>query len=155
VDEGHTEVRVTLIARRNLTVVVDGVRVHVKERRSPPQWPAITCAVGGASISPRRAEIRLDGFAQPTVAWVGEGDQHGQPPPTFSISESEAEMIHLWAYAESAWVEWTAELLVLVDGQRRIIEISDSGNPFITVGSPKAAHHVWLSGSDKWEPAIS
>jgi hypothetical protein len=154
VDERLTQLRVTLTARHDLVVVVDGLRVRVRNKQDVPRWRAITCAVGGADISPRRADIRLSDFAQPTVSWL---DDAGSPigMPTFSLSESEAEMIHVWAHVGEEWVEWAAELLVLVNGHRQTIEISDAGRPFITTGSASAvSSHMWISGSDEWHPAI-
>lgn len=153
VDEAVTQIRLTLTARRELVVVVDGLRVRIHARLQTPEWRVIRCAVGGADITPRRAEIQLSGFDPPTFSWI---DDNGDAvvSPAFSVSASEAEMVHIWAYVEDEWVEWTAELLVLVDGQRRVIEISDRGRPFITSGSAAAAsHHTWASGGD-WESPV-
>lgn len=153
VDERLTQLRVTLTARRELLVVVDGLRVRIEKRKPVPPWRAISCTVGGADISPRRAEIRLSDFGQPTFSWVDGGGGTVQAP-TFSLSESEAEMIHIWAYVGDEWVEWTAELLVLVDGQRQTVAISDEGQPFITTGSESAASgHMWIGG-DEWHPPL-
>lgn len=155
VDEAVTQLRLTLTARREVLVVVDGLRVQVHKRSLAPTWRVITCAVGGADITPRRAEIQLSGFDPPTFSWMDEG---GDPivSPTFSVSASEAEMLHVWAWVDDEWVEWTAELLVLVDGQRKVIEISDEDRPFITSGSAGAiSHHMWASGGGRWEPPLS
>jgi hypothetical protein len=154
VDATLTQLRVTLTARQDLLVVVDGLRVHVRRRNPVPPWRAITCGVGGADIEPRRAEIRLSDFDRPTFTWLDQGGENDQAP-TFSLSESEAEMIHIWAYAGDEWVEWAAELLVIVDGHRRTVEISDGGRPFVTTGSAGAAsEHLWISGGDRWDPPI-
>lgn len=153
VDERLTQLRLTLTARQALLVVVDGLRVRIHRREPIPAWRAITCAVGGADISPRRAEIQLDGFTQPTFSWVSEGEDTGMP--TFSLSESEAEVIHIWARADTEWIEWTAELLVLVDGHREVVEITDEGRPFVTSGSEGAvSSHMWVSGGDAWQPPL-
>lgn len=155
VDETLTQLRVTLTARKDLLVVVDGVRVRVHARKHVPPWRSITCGVGGADVSPRRAEVQLSGFNPPTFSWVDEsGDVIAAP--TFSVSGSEAEMLHIWAYVEDEWVEWTAELLVLVDGRRQTIDINDRGRPFVTTGSQGAlSHHMWASGGDRWDPPLS
>jgi hypothetical protein len=155
VDAHLTQARITLTAKQELLVVVDGLRVNVHERKSVPPWRSVICAVGGASISPRRAEIRLSQADQPTVDWAaGDGDIVGIP--TFSVSSSEAEMLHVWAYVDDEWVVWTAELLVLVDGRRQVVNISNNGKPFVTSGSRGAAsEHMWASGSDRWVPPIA
>lgn len=154
VDEALTQLRITLTARQDLVVVVDGLRIRVKKRQPVPPWRAITCGVGGADVTPRRAEIQLSGFDPPTFSWIDEG---GDPAaaPTFSLSGSEAEMLHIWAYVGDEWVEWTAELLVVVDGHRQIVEISDNGQPFVTSGSAGAAsQHMWISGGNHWDPPL-
>jgi hypothetical protein len=153
VDEASTQLRVTLTARTDLLVVVDGLRVRVWKRQPVPPWRAISCAVGGADISPRRAEIQLSGFDPPTFSWYDPDDPI--QAPTFSLSASEAEMLHVWAHVADEWVEWTAELLVLVEGHRRTVEISDKGRPFVTSGAAGAAsRHIWASGGDRWEPPL-
>jgi hypothetical protein len=122
--------------------------------RQFPAWRAITCPVGGADISPRRAETRLSDFDPPTVTWLDDG---GDPmsAPTFSLGAGEVEMLHLWAYVGDEWVEWSAELLVLVDGNRRQVEITDGGRPFITAGSAgTASQHAWYSWERRWDPPL-
>ncbi|MDQ6945727.1 MAG: hypothetical protein M3256_05495 [Actinomycetota bacterium] len=155
VDSHLTQVRITLTAKQALLVVVDGLRVNVHSRKSVPPWRSVICAVGGASISPRRAEIRLSQADPPTVEWAaGDGDVVGVP--SFSVSTSEVEMLHVWAYVEDEWVEWTAELLVLVDGHRQVINISNNGKRFVTSGAAGAAsEHMWVSGSDHWVPPLA
>jgi hypothetical protein len=153
VDESLTQLRVTLTARKDLTAVVDGLRVRVRERRPVPAWRSITCPAGGADISPRRAEVRLSDFDPPIVSWVDEGAPIHVP--TFSLTAGETEMLHVWAYAGDEWVEWTAELLAIVDGQRKVIEISEGGHPFVTTGAAGASsQHMWLSWERRWEPPI-
>jgi hypothetical protein len=152
VDEAMTQVRVTLSANEDLNVVVDGLRARVHSRKPVPRWRHVICAVGGADITPKRAEIALDDYAQPIIRWVNEGGE-ALPTPTFTLSGSESEMIHVWARSRSEWIEWTAELLLIIDGQRQIIPISDNGDPFITTAAEGAAsQHIWAGGS--WEPHL-
>jgi hypothetical protein len=155
VDEGLTQVRVTLVARRDLVVVVDALRVRVHRRQPAPAWRQIMCAVGGADITPRRVEVRLSDFDPPSPTWIS-ADGEIVRAPTFTLSGDEAEMLHIWAYvAEDEQVEWTAELLTLVDGQRVIVEVSDGGRPFVTAGSAAACStHVRASGGADWTPAL-
>ncbi len=141
VDEALTQLRITLTGRKDLLVVVDGLRVRVHARKAVPPWRLITCGVGGADVTLRRAEVQLTGFDPPTFSWLDEGGEV-IAAPTFSLSGSEAEMLHIWAYAEDEWVEWTGELLVLVDGHRQVIEVNDGGHPFVTAGSRECAAHV-------------
>lgn len=157
VDEALTQLRVTLTARKDLLVVVDGVRVRVHARKAVPPWRAITCGVGGADVSPRRAEVRLSGFDPPTFEWIDESGE-SIAAPTFSLSGSEAEMLHVWAYVEDEWVEWAAELLVLVDGRRQTININDGRRPFVTTGSQGASSSsalMWAAGGNRWDPPLA
>jgi hypothetical protein len=151
-DESHH--RVTLIARRDVLVVVDGLRVRVHRREQSPGWRSIICGVGGAGVSPRHARIELSGFDPPMTYWIDEdGDQIA--PPRFSLSATEVEMLHISANVGDEWVEWTIELLVLVDGQRKVIEISDGGRPFVIAGAAAATgHHMWVSGGSSWDPPL-
>ena len=97
-------------------------------------------------------EIRLSDFDPPTVTWLDDGGDP-VPAPTFSLGAGEVEMLHLWAYVGDEWVEWTAELLVLVDGDRRHVEITDGARPFITAGSAgTASQHAWYSWERRWDP---
>lgn len=156
IDEAQTQLRVTLVARKDLVVVVDGVRVRVHKRTAAPPWLAIQCMVGGASVTPRRGEIDFTLFDPPLVDWLDEsGDRI--PAPTYSLSDSDVEVVHLWAnVGESELVEWTAELLLLVDGQRLVVTIADGGRPFVTAGAGNAiSSHSRASGSASgWQPPI-
>jgi hypothetical protein len=152
VDESITQVRVTLSAKEDLNVVVDGLRAHVHSRKPVPPWRHVICAVGGADITPKRAEIALDDFAQPVIQWLNEGCE-AVSAPTFSLSGSESEMLQFWARSRSEWIEWTAELFLIVDGQRKVIPIDDTGDRFITTGAEGAtSQHMWAAGS--WQPPL-
>lgn len=155
VDEEMTQIRITLTARDNLLVVVDAVRVKVHHRKASPAWRSIVCAAGGASVTPRRGEIDLSLFDPPVVEWLDEdGDAVGMP--TFSLTKSEAEVLHLWVkVAAHEWVEWSAELLVIVDGERQVVPITDKGKPFVTAGAGNAAsQHMSTSGASEWSPPL-
>lgn len=155
VDQTQTQVRVTLTARKDLMVVVDGLRVRVHRRQDVPPWRSMVCGVAGADLAPRRAEIRLSDFEPPVVYWL---DHNGDSVTTvqFSLAEDDVEMLHIWAYsADTEWVEWTAELLVLVDGKRRMVPIGDPAKPFVTSGGDgTASQHMRLSGGDEWNPPL-
>lgn len=156
VDSTQTQLRLTLTARKSLLVVVDGLRVKIHDRRPVPSWRHVICGVGGADISPRRAEIELSGFDPPTVFWQDPEADGPVSAPTFSLAADEAEMLQIWAnVGDDEWVEWTAEVLVLVDGNRRVVDISDDGKPFVTSGSAGAvSEHQRISGGGEWGPPI-
>ncbi len=153
VDALLTYVKLTLTARSDVTVVVDALRPRIAERRAVPAWRHLQCAVGGASITPRRAEVRFGDFAQPVFSWVDQSGDHVSAP-SFSLSGSDVEELHLWAWSDREWISWTADLLLLVDGKRRVIAISDNGRPFVTTGVEGAVStHSWSSGA--WTPPLA
>lgn len=149
---GMTEAEITLTAGTELTVVVDGVRAKVVRRGQPPAWTHLICGVGGADITPRHLRIELDGFDTPTTSFV---NQDGQSVrwPRLSLSKGEAEKLYMVAKTRSYDVEWTAEVLAIVNGKRRIFTIDNNGKPFRTCGTEGLPTHVWY-GSGEWEPPL-
>lgn len=156
VDQDLTQLRITLTARKDLLVVVDGLKVTVHARKPVPPWRTLECGAGGADIAPRRAEIQLTGFDPPTVSWLDDDGEYVDAV-SFSVGAGEVEMLHLWAYpGDDEWVEWTAVLFALVDGKRKEIPIGDPAKPFVTTGgSGSVSYHVRAGGSDaEWSPPI-
>jgi hypothetical protein len=74
----------------------------------------------------------------------------------FSLAADDVETLHIWAYSsEDECVEWTAELVAIVDGQRRVIPIGSATKPFVTSGSSGASSsHMRVSGGGEWSPPI-
>lgn len=155
IDQDLTQLRVTLTARKDLVVVVDGLRVRVQVRKVVPPWRSVVCGVGGADLSPRRAEIRLSDFDPPVVSWLDNEGEHVSSMQ-LSLAENDVEMLHIWAYSSGTeWVEWTAELLALVDGKRQVIPIGNRAKPFVTSGADGAAsYHMRVSGGSEWGPPL-
>jgi hypothetical protein len=155
IDQDLTQLRLTLTARKDLVVVVDGLRVRVHARRPAPAWRSVVCGTGGADLTPRRAEVRLSDFDPPVVYWL---DDEGESVDSmqFSLAADDVEMLHIWAYSsEDECVEWTAELLAIVDGQRKVIPFGSATKPFVTSGSSGASSsHMRVSGGGEWSPPI-
>lgn len=114
-------------------------------------WAVNHFAPGAADITPRHLRIDLDGFGVPTTSWVDpEGDTITQQ--RLSLSKGQAEKLLVIASAQSMDIEWTAELLALVNGKRRIFQINDKGKPFRTCGSSGLRAHEWLGSA--WRPPL-
>ena len=78
VDARDTEIRVTLTAATDTTVVIDGLRAQIVKREAPPGWPVVLCAAaGGADLTYRGVHVDLDGFATPTTHFL----PRTAPPP--------------------------------------------------------------------------
>ena len=149
VDANETHLRVSLVGATDLTVVVDGLRARVHDASEPTGQVAV-CAAGGADITSRHFQIRLDHYDPPSTAFV---DQDGRyiPMPAFKLAKGEVEMLHVVAYAEYARVEWTGELLAVVNGKRQIIPLRPStGGHFITSATEglEARSHIGDGWSD-------
>jgi hypothetical protein len=128
-DGWYTELEITLVGASSATVVLDDLRVKTVSRREPTGI-ALNCLVGGADITPRSLVVDLD-FEPGVVTYEDDG---GEPAGAFSFSlvKGEVERFHVRA-STSARVEWTAELLLLVDGRRQTIALTDNGQPFRTI----------------------
>jgi putative Ca2+/H+ antiporter (TMEM165/GDT1 family) len=146
----QTHILVTLGAYHDRVVVIDGVDVKVHSQRPNEGYRFLLCPVGGADITPRRIEITLAAFPGAITVFL---DEHGEriATPTLAISSSEAERFHVWATAAAGVVEWSAELRLLVDGERRTAAISNHGRPFCT-GAASGEQHIWTGTA--WSPPL-
>jgi hypothetical protein len=149
---GMTEAEITLTAGTDLTIAIDGIRAKVVRRGTPPSWVHLLCAVGGADITPRHIRIELDTFDPPTTSFI---DEEGQPAkwPRLSLTKGELEKLHVMAEARAEDVEWTAELLTIVNGKRRNFTIDDKGKPFRTCATEGLPTYGWY-GVSGWEPPL-
>jgi hypothetical protein len=144
VDVRDTEVRVTLIAATDRTVVINGLRPQIVKREPPPPWPVVLCAAaGGAELTYRGMHVDLDGFGTPTAHFVAQDGTQAQRPPVISVRAGEAEMFHITGHAEYEYIEWVAEVLLIVDGQRKTVTIDDDGEPFRTCGKDLRQWYRW------------
>lgn len=134
-DADLTRLRLTFSTTSEAVVVLSAFRTKVKGRSAPePAWQVLRCATGGASMTVRHVRIDLDLFDTPTTQFVSELGE-AIAAPVLSLKKDEAETFDVQAYASSMVVDWTLELLVIVNGKRKTIEISDDGMPFTTCGT--------------------
>jgi hypothetical protein len=125
------------------SVVINRVTV------APPRGLAIAAGVGGQPVTVRHVRVSLDDPAPITT--YGDDGQEQARSFGFVIGRQEREVFHLVATTHASRVEWTAELVLLVDGRRRRFRISDSGASFRTSGSEGLDKYFW-SGS-AWRKA--
>jgi hypothetical protein len=145
--------KVTIQARKDVSILIEGVNVRQNEPKKPEQIGGyiLRCpAPGGASIAPHRIEASLDwGGGTGTSTWL---DQSGQPiqPKQLTLSSGEFEQFQIWVTTEEGWHEWWLELILLSEGRNMVFPICAQDNrPFITVGRRELLERIWSNG--QWE----
>jgi hypothetical protein len=89
VDAYMTQLKVTLQAKTDVAVIVEGLRIS--HHKKPVETGLIlTRATGGADLDPRRFNIDLDWRNPPVVTFVGAG---GQPAATPSMKLSAGDLV--------------------------------------------------------------
>ena len=131
-DVGVTYVRIVLQGRTRANVLIEG-RILVKNRLPAIPGPYEDCTQVGGDFAVSR-DVRVD-LEDPNLRWeyyvLG---QRQDGPFLLSITEGASEVIDLQVYARTALFEWTAELELLVDGERSVVPITDNGTVFRTSG---------------------
>jgi hypothetical protein len=144
-DRNTTELVVTLQGVADATVLVQGLRVTTLERASVAGI-VLQCPVGGASASPRTLLVDLDW--EPGVVTYQDRGGDSANPFSFTLTKGEVEGFYVSATSTRDACCWVAELLLVVNGKRRIIRLDDEGQPFRTSGSQGLPVFTW--NGDKW-----
>lgn len=146
-DADRTEVLVTVQGLEDAAVVIDGVRVWIVERL-PISGVTLRCLVGGADGYLRGLSIDLDADGLVLDLYPTDEDAP-RMPRSFTVAKGETERFYLVAEAGSGAYRWTADLILLVDGRREIVSITDDGDPFRTSGTDGLSERRWIG--DAWE----
>ncbi|MFE9426203.1 hypothetical protein ACFYNO_24965 [Kitasatospora sp. NPDC006697] len=142
-DAGQTTLKVTVQARDGISLIIEGVKLHVRAHRPVPEGGVVARArVGGASMNPRRIEINLDWNGVGSMSWL-DRDEHLAGPPSFTLAPGEIEQFHVWAQTREGYHEWELELLMVIDGHRHSQMINDGGKPFVTIGTTGQRVLAW------------
>jgi hypothetical protein len=120
------------------SVLIQGLKI-VEQERGPARGVALQCPVGGAAASPRSVHVQLD------CGLVTYSDPGGEvvKPFSFALKKGEVETFHISAESEHEAHCWTADLLLVVNGKRKIIRIDDNGQAFRTSGMDGLKVYVW------------
>jgi hypothetical protein len=102
-------------------------------------------------MTPQHIRIDLEGF-DPPITYVIDPAGNRVSLPRFSLSKGEAEKLHIIAEASKQDIEWTVELLTIVNGKRKILTIDDEGRPFRTCGTEGLPTHGWYF--NEWQPPL-
>lgn len=141
-DGGSSYFWITLQGRVDVPVVIDGIRPIVCSSvdAEDTDGVALWCAVGGGELGTVDWTIDLD-FEVAVPA------DSGTPR---SLTLRKGESVRLAVTAETQhFVEWTAEVLLIVDGARRVIKVDCNGEPFRTCGTKGRQCYEWNGG--EWE----
>ena len=147
-DAYESEIVVTIQGLDDAAVLIDGFRVHI-ESREPLTGVVLRCPVGGADGMRRGFVIDLDMggvYFDLNASWE-EGDKM---PRSFTVGKGETESFHVLARASNAAYRWTAEFLLVIDGKREIVDVTDDGDPFRTAGAEGLPEQFWWG--DHWGP---
>ena len=127
--------KVTIVARTASTVVLETPLIEQDTEPLPEGVGVLWPAPGGADVSPRRYDVRLDwGATTPMIVFRNE---HSPSPvaPSWKLGPGDVEQLQIWAWAEDALLHrWTMKLPLLIDGRRTMVSVSKNGEPFVTVG---------------------
>ncbi|MGW0231743.1 hypothetical protein ACWDWO_25835 [Actinopolymorpha singaporensis] len=144
-----TKLQVTIQAKKDVSVVIENVRVR-NRRTLIPKGVSVWCPAGGAELRARRFSVDLDEFRSPTVYFVGANDEI-EAPPALTLAAGEIERFHVWVRASSGWNEWVLELPLLVEGRRVSVPIKDGRKRFVTVGDDHGGRELFRQ-DERWIP---
>jgi hypothetical protein len=148
-DGGTTDVRVALRGNSDTTVLIAGLLIHLVER-TDPVGHAVQCPVGGVGIMTRSLRADLD--LEPCVVSYRDHRGNVAKPFAFTLSRGEVEVFHITA-ATADRCQWTAELHMIVNGERRTAYLDDDGEPFRTSGIAGLPTSRWSVGQQAWMDA--
>ena len=135
-DLGTSIARLTLVGTAPVTVVLETPEVTVSEEPLP-EGTKIFHPVGGATISPTAFNVDLDTFSSdhPIVHISAEGGETARGPLSWSLQKNEVEQILIRvSSARPSLIHWEARLPLLIDGERRFLEINDHTAPITFAG---------------------
>jgi hypothetical protein len=137
VDARTTKFQLTVQGRVPEAVLISSLRVKILGRERPVTGVPVVCPPA-AEAQFRAVSIDLDAIPPRVRYHSGEGKDFG-----FTVAEGETETFNVVASARKAHYRWEAELVVVVDGERRTLEIDDHGQPFETTAATSRAWWSW------------
>jgi hypothetical protein len=147
-DAWSTKVSVTLTCKQDVIVAVDALSVQMIDQHPVPAGTIVVRPTGGADIVPRGVEIDLDGMGNSAITYYRSEGGENLPSLSISVKPDEIERLQIEGRAAHSVCKWRAQLHLLVDGRRETVEISNGGQPFITVGQGDRPIYTW--NDDEW-----
>jgi hypothetical protein len=145
-DGGATDVRVSVWGSSPATVVIDGLLIQVVER-TDPTGHVLQSPAGGAGAPTRSLRVDLD--VEPCVVDYHDDLGNLVEPFVITLSPGDVEVFRITA-STTRRCRWTAELHVVVNGERRTAHLDDGGQPFRTCGTDGLPTSVWSVRQQTW-----
>ncbi|MFF8195047.1 helix-turn-helix domain-containing protein [Streptomyces bobili] len=153
VPSGKQFLELTVQGTGEETVVVDGLKVRMVQKRSPLAWsdyamgyPGVGC---GAGVPTRSFTVALDAARPAVVPEAGHADF------PFKVSESDPEIYYVSADASAYDVSWTLELSWSSGSRHGTLLLDDEGRPFRTSGNNGRPAYEFPLGGSAWQRAGS
>jgi hypothetical protein len=152
----HSELAVTLCPRAEQTVLIDSFRVRSLRVVDATPGCIVTHPVGGADITHRQVDIRLQPFC-PYATFREAGSREERKGFSFALKKGEPARISVTTRAEdnNHCYEWVGQLDVVAGGKRRTIQVADQGRPFKLHGGGNCKTYQWIAGQwDEWSTSL-
>ncbi|MEU0344834.1 helix-turn-helix transcriptional regulator [Streptomyces bobili] len=153
VPSGKQFLELTVQGTGEETVVVDGLKVRMIQKRSPLAWsdyamgyPGVGC---GGGVPTRYFTVALDAARPAVVPEAGHADF------PFKVSESDPEVYYVSADASAYDVSWTLELSWSSGSRHGTLLLDDEGRPFRTSGNNGRPAYEFPLGGNAWQRAGS
>ncbi|WP_187284352.1 hypothetical protein [Streptomyces sp. uw30] len=145
VSAGEQLLRLTVQGTGEETVVVEGLKVRVVGKDTPPAWNDYVMGVGcGGDVPTRPFSVALDGARPTVVAGAGQRDF------PLKVSESDPEVFEVTADASAYDVRWYLELVWSSGDRKGTVVVDDGGRPFRTSGNNGRPAYEFPLGGQKW-----
>lgn len=132
-DIGAAKKSFTLEGGTDRGVTISDIHAKIQTRTKPLAGAYIECASGGGVEG-----IPL-GFNLDDPIPVARDPRTNQPyftsGNTIDLSQSETQGFEVAGESSKSYIEWTLEVVYVVDGERRTLELDDKGKPFRVTGS--------------------
>lgn len=146
-----SESQLTISSRTSTPLVVDGLNVVLNNSNPANEGVVVFQPVGGADITHRGFEVRLNTFC-PTVSVRDHGGST-VPQLDFSLSRGESARFSITAFAdraENTVFDWSASVQLVVDGRRKFLDLKGSRESFLLYAG-NAPRYSW--DGDRWVQA--
>lgn len=147
-DANRTEFELVIVGRQDTSVVVQGLEVKVALRDEPGGRQVLACPVGGAEGSPRHIRVNLD-WPEGMTSFVAPGGEGETSDLFLHVAKGHVEKLRVRAETSSSYVEWTGNLVVIVNGAVQRVPIDCAGKSFRTCAANELPHWTWQDGDWK------
>ena len=153
VPAGTMKIQLSVQGTSSNTVVLQGLHIRTVSKAAPLPWSAFSMASGcGGGLVPVSFDVNLDAerpLAHPTPGQQGDTVIPAVDFP-FKVSESDPQVLTIYAHAHMADVAWYLELGWSSGSHSGTVRIDDHGKPFQTSGAKGRPIYDYDTGSNSW-----